>query len=112
MQIMIPFTGFFFDPLHGGCLRRIVKTGGRFYKIKGVYGKDEKDTHKYWYADVFFKNKEDTHYVLEVDFRTGKKNKTYNTVMSAVYIPTRRELHWSDGNVWKQLYVHKNQLVG
>ena len=30
-------AGIYFDPWHGGCLRRIVKTAEDTYKIYGVY---------------------------------------------------------------------------
>ena len=33
--------GFYFDPWHGGCLRRIAKVNENHYKIYGVYGNDE-----------------------------------------------------------------------
>ena len=43
--------GLYYDPKHGGCLRKIVlqDTQGT-YKITGAYGNDEPNTGTKWYV--------------------------------------------------------------
>ena len=115
--------GFYFDPWHGGCLRRISKIGGNYYKIHGVYGNDElislpqnveyhsessETTNKYWYATLHVHNVCKNFYYLKVNFegKPGKKRLHYN----AVYDKNKRHIKWDDTNTWKQIYYHKKQL--
>ena len=37
--------GWYYDPLHGHCLRRVDRVGPDLYRIVGVYGDDEPNTH-------------------------------------------------------------------
>jgi hypothetical protein len=115
--------GFYFDPWHGGCLRRISKTKKNHYKIHGVYGNDERirlpknveyhtetsdQTNKYWYATLEVYENEANLYYLNVYFggKPGKKRLHYN----AVYDSKKRVIKWDDTNTWKQMYHHKKQL--
>tara|TARA_A100001015_G_scaffold317126_1_gene433232 strand:+ start:96 stop:461 length:366 start_codon:yes stop_codon:yes gene_type:complete len=115
--------GFYFDPWHGGCLRRIVKLRDENYRIHGVYGNDDPilvpqnveyhsessdKTHKYWYATlrVCFVNKHLYYLKVKFDGKPGKKRIDYN----AVYDSKKRLIKWDDTNTWKQMYYHKNQL--
>ena len=115
--------GFYFDPWHGGCMRRISKIKDNIYKIYGVYGNDEnlqvpKDeeynkeasnmTHKYWYATLRVTEQKNDKYFLKVYFggKKGKKRLNYE----AVYSEKKRTIKWDDTNVWKQMYYHKKQL--
>jgi hypothetical protein len=97
--------GWYYDPLHGGCLRRIRRTGRRgVYRIVGVYGDDEAPhTGRAWTATVY-RAGDDDH--LRVDF-SGKPTKA-ERVMSARLTP--RAIHWSDGNIWTRLYAHSSQM--
>jgi hypothetical protein len=115
--------GFYFDPWHGGCMRRIAKARENQFKIYGVYGNDEnrrlpKDveyhpegsdmTNKYWYATCRVQNNHDNLYHLKVYFggKRGKKRLHYD----AVYDEKKRQIKWDDTNVWKQMYHHPKQL--
>ena len=101
-------AGHYYDPRHGRCLRRVTCTSPTTYTIYGVYGRDEvPHTHRLWTATMTAVRTDprgNTH--LTVDF-SGKPIKCERH-MTAVY--RRRELVWSDGNVWHQLYVHPRQL--
>lgn len=100
--------GLYHDPLHGHCLRRIVRTSPMTYRIVGVYGSDEPHTHRVWSASMrVIDQSADAGIRLAVDF-SGKPTKT-NRLMTAVY--KNRTLRWvEDGNVWHQLFVHSSQL--
>tara|TARA_B100000214_G_C23963918_1_gene626724 strand:- start:758 stop:1120 length:363 start_codon:yes stop_codon:yes gene_type:complete len=116
--------GFYFDPWHGGCLRRISMVKENQYKIHGVYGNDEiikqpknveyhpessEKTNKYWYAIMEICKVEKNLYYLKVYFKgkPGKKRLYYD----AVYDEKKRRIKWDDTNIWKQLYYHKKQLI-
>ena len=43
-------TGYYYDPKHGGCLRKISKIDENSFKIIGAYGNDEPNTNKKWTA--------------------------------------------------------------
>ena len=103
--------GYYYDPLHGHCLRRIRRTSPTTYLIDGVYGNDEKPyTHQSWFAVMTIQRAEpngDVH--VSVDFR-GKPIKK-NRLMTASYLAAKREVRWhEDGNVWRQLFVNPLQL--
>ena len=115
--------GFYFDPWHGGCLRRIAKVKENHYKIYGVYGNDEiinipknveyhsensKKTNKYWYATLQECEVDKNFYYLNVYFggKPGKKRLYYD----AVYDEKKRHIKWDDSNTWKQMYYHNKQL--
>lgn len=99
--------GWYYDPLHGHCLRRVRRVSPDVYEITGVYGNDEPHTHRSWTASMtVLEHGKSTR--LQVDF-AGKPIKK-NRFMTAVY--KDRKIHWKeDGNVWHQLYVHPRQLV-
>ena len=99
--------GWYYDPLHGHCLRRIRRTSVHRYRIAGVYGDDEPNTGGTWHANVTATPDGDDEYVLEVDF-AGKPTKR-NRFMTARW--SKRQIFWDDGNVWKQLYVSPLQLT-
>lgn len=96
--------GVYYDPLHGGCLRRVVTTGRRTLRVHGVYGVDEDRTGRPWRARMTLLDPKGPSTGLElcVDF-SGKPGKVPR-FQRAVY--RQRRLHWDDGNVWVQLYVH------
>ena len=115
--------GFYFDPWHGGCLRRIVKVKENFYKIFGVYGNDDiikvpknveyhpessEKTNQYWYATVEVCKVDKNLYYLKVNFegKPGKKRLHYD----AVYDVIQRHIKWDDSNTWKKMYYNKKQL--
>ncbi len=115
--------GFYFDPWHGGCLRRVAKVTKNKYKIYGVYGNDEivripknveyhaessDMTHKYWYAMLHVCEKNNNLLHLKINFsgKPGKKRINYD----AVYDEEKRLIKWDDTNIWKQLYYHPKQL--
>ena len=87
--------GFWYDPLHGGCLRRI-----RDGKILGVYGNDERTTGAPWFATYARIGSS-----VAVDF-AGKPGKIPQKMTATL---DGRSLRWSDGNVWKRLYMHRSQ---
>ena len=97
-------TGFYYDPLHGGCLRRVKRLGKDTYLIVGVYGDDERPhTHGRWTATIKRVGSD----VLHVDFH-GKPTKA-DRHMTATF--DARVIKWSDGNVWRRLFVHGDQLT-
>lgn len=98
---MTDITGIYSDPLHGHCVRSVVRVRGHpnRYTIYGVYGDDEAPYKpgEPWTASVYCTGK-----FLTVEF-TGKALKQ-GVVLSALWCPSVREIHWEDGNVWKKLY--------
>ena len=86
--------GYYYDPKHGGCLRKINKTSDG-YKIIGAYGDDEPDTGKKWTASV--RKTKQTH-VFCVDF-SGKPHVTHGSYIMR-WTPKKRTINWEDGNVW------------
>ena len=99
--------GWYHDPLHGHCLRRIRRLSSDRYRITGVYGDDEPHTGQTWYAIVSVTSVTgDGDRLLQVDF-SGKPTKT-DRFMTARW--SKRRIHWSDGNVWTMLYVSPKQL--
>lgn len=98
--------GYYYDPLHGDCLRRVRRTGPFTYAIDGVFGDDEQPrTHAYWSAVVRIADPAKPH-VLRVDF-SGKPGKVPRTLRAT---HAGRTIRWEDGNVWRKLYVHAKQL--
>lgn len=100
--------GMYYDPKHGGCLRRVVDEGSKL-RIIGVYGDDEPGTGGTWTARAekrAVRQNGDVSY--DVDF-SGKPSKRERQ-MRAVYHPARRCITWSDGNEWKQLFVNARVL--
>ena len=99
---MQPIEGFYYDPLHGNCLREIHKKEGHanVYDVIGAYGDDEPPhlPGEGWVARLA-----KTGNFLSVDFL--KKTVNHHRLYSALYCPTKREIHWEDGNVWLQLYA-------
>ena len=89
---------YFYDPKHGGCLRLIRKVDN-FFMIDGAYGSDEgKKGH--WFA-IAKKLKNNKNFNLEVSF-TYKSKIKHIPLYKCNWI--NREIHWEDGNVWKELY--------
>lgn len=98
--------GWYYDPLHGDCLRRIRRTSHNRYRINGVYGDDEPNTGGEWHAFVTATPDGAEDLLLKVDF-VGKPTKS-NRVMDARW--SGRQIRWSDGNVWRMLHVSPAQL--
>jgi hypothetical protein len=94
----------YYDPKHGGCLRIMTRTKPGLSIIKGAYGDDEEHT-GYWFAEVsHFRPKKignDT-YNISVNF-LHKLGLTHKPIYHAYM--KNREIHWEDGNVWKELYA-------
>ena len=101
-------NGFYHDPLHGHCLRRIDRTSYDTYRIVGVYGDDESPhTNALWTATMRVIEVDGDEIRLRVDF-AGKLGKA-DRFMTASY--KDRRLRWiEDGNEWHQLFVHAQQL--
>lgn len=99
--------GWYHDPLHGHCLRRVRRISPDVYEVIGVYGNDEApSTHRAWTARMTVLQRSGDTIRLTVDF-AGKPTKK-NRCMTALY--KNRCIHWiEDGNVWHQLFVHPRQ---
>lgn len=98
--------GYYFDPKHGGCLRRIVTVRrGLVYSVVGVYGDDEPMTGRAWTACITV----DDAGTLVVDF-AGKPIK-HERFLTASYDAAARTISWCDGNTWTKLFVAPSQLV-
>ena len=100
--------GFYFDPHHGNCLRKVARIGPDVYRITGVYGDDERPlTHRPWTAVMRVVERRGEGRRLRVDF-AGKPIKR-DRFMTAVY--RERRLRWvEDGHEWLQLYSHGSQF--
>lgn len=99
--------GWYYDPLHGHCLRRIERAPtASTYRIYGVFGADERPrTGAPWVAIAVVQAPNR----LLVDF-AGKPGKRPRFLRATV---GRRRIDWEDGNVWHKLYVHPpSQLCG
>ena len=99
--------GYYVDPKHGTCLRRIRCVNGKI-KIDGVYGDDEPTTNEYWYALINIKSICDKYYLLDVDF--GGKPTKKKRILTAKFFPGKRCIKWEDGNTWKKLYYNNKQF--
>lgn len=100
--------GHFYDPLHGGCLRRVRSVGAGAYRIDGVYGDDEAPlTWRAWHATARVEGCTAAAWTLLVDFH-GKERPT--RFATATYEPSKGRICWDDGNVWKRLFTHPVQL--
>lgn len=94
--------GWYFDPKHGGCLRRVRRVTSTSYRIDGVYGDDEAvGAGVPWHAVARVVAREPGVLRLKVFF-VGKlkRRRTYDAAYA------ERVLHWDDGNAWIQMYVH------
>lgn len=121
-RIYTMIAGFYFDPWHGGCLRRIVHLRGYTYRIYGVYGNERKTqvllrdydpepsfmTDRPWDATLHVLKKQGHFYHLSVNF-TGKRGKK-RVLYSARYDAERRVIEWDDTNMWRQMYYNDTQL--
>lgn len=102
--------GFYFDPLHGNCLRRIrTVLPCETYRVDGVYGNDEPNEGEHWFAFIRVVSRTDSKWKLEVDF-AGKPIKK-KKLLKATFLPRKRCIRWEDRNVWKKLYVNARQLA-
>lgn len=91
--------GWYFDPNHGNCLRKIFKMTSKKYRIVGSYG-DDQPPHspgELWKATLVAKGNH-----LTVDFES--KTVTHASRYDALFCPTRRLIRWQDGNTWIQMY--------
>ena len=61
--------GFYYDPQHGGCLRKIVLYAQNKYKIIGAYGNDEPNTGSKWHVIATKTRRKNMYYV---DFSSKK----------------------------------------
>lgn len=97
--------GYYYDPLHGACLRSIERIAPNTYFVRGVYGSDEPQTGTPWYAHMYRGENQ----TLSVDFSKGKPIKK-DPVLTATYDPVKRAIKWCDGNTWQQLFHHVSQF--
>ena len=101
----MPLTGWYHDPLHGHCLRRITRLAPTRYRIHGAFGADETPTGGYWHATLEVTHAHaDGTLLLLVDF-AGKPGKVPRYLRGR-WIPRRAAIAWEDGNVWHQLHTH------
>ena len=95
--------GFYFDPKHGGCLRRVRRVASTTYHIDGVYGDDEAvGAGAPWHAiaRVVARPKAGVLHLKVLFVGKQKQRCTYDAAYA------ERTLHWDDGNAWNQMYVH------
>lgn len=98
--------GYYFDPKHGGCLRRIVAVQrGAVYSVVGVHGDDEPRTGTPWTALMYYSRDDGT---LLVDF-AGKPIKP-ERFLTASYNAEARRISWCDGNTWTKMFVAPAQV--
>lgn len=95
--------GFYYDPKHGHCLRRVVKLSPTHYRILGVYGNDEGVASGGTWTAIATRVSPATY---SVNF-AGKPTKR-DQIMTVRQ--RGKDLHWSDRNVWRRLFVHSSQL--
>ena len=93
--------GYYYDPNHGGCLRRVAKIAGRTdtYRIIGAYGDDEQphQAGETWTATMRAQNEH-----LTIDF--DGKFVTHERLYRALWCPCKRVIRWQDGNTWYRMY--------
>lgn len=91
--------GWYFDPNHGNCLRKITKVDNNKYKIVGAYGDDEPPHNpgELWNASMTAKR---NHLTIDFESKTVDHARKYD----ALYCPTARIIRWQDGNTWVQMY--------
>ena len=115
---MESLEGFYFDPLHGGCLRHIVVDSRReentdqcYYTVWGVYGSDEVSKGKFWTAKIVLEKRVRFlgYQKMYVDF-AGKEEITHGRQYRAKWWPRERRIKWQDGNTWKKMFVHQRQF--
>ena len=95
-------AGYYYDPKHGGCLRRVHDDG----RIVGVYGSHETGTPgTVWTAHASAIHG-DPIWNLRVDF-SGKPLKRNHFLFARF---SNHSIRWQDGNEWKKLYVHPQQF--
>ena len=98
--------GFYFDPNHGGCLRRVRRCKGSYhFCIDGVYGNDEPHTGEYWFA--LMTRRRGTKAKFDVTF-VGKPVKSRMEYTATFFGDS---IEWDDGNVWWRMYVNPLQLA-
>ena len=102
--------GFYSDPKHGHCMRRIRKVNHLWYHVDGVYGDDEVRVGDHWHARMQVVKRTREVWLLRVDFG-GKPILTHERFYDAEYDPKRRVIRWQDGNVWRKMFVHPSQLT-
>ena len=95
---------YFYDPLHGHCLRTMRKVNTNTYLIIGAYGSDE-GKKGYWSATakkIKPQTKNGKTYNFEINFDNKPKIKH-----QPIYLANwkDRKIHWEDGNTWLQLYA-------
>jgi len=98
--------GYYYDPKHGACLRRIRRVDQSRLVIDGVYGDDEPVSAGHpWTAHVHVLSSTNGETDVIVDFAgKQKRRKLYRAVYA------NRYLHWDDGNVWVQMFTHSGQF--
>lgn len=110
---MASIAGFYYDPHHGGCLRRVAAPeGGGFLPILGVYGDDElHPPGHFWSARAFASPQAEGGIPLTVHFRGKEKPEGWDVTLEATFDVATRQIRWADGNVWLPLHAHRAQLA-
>ena len=106
--------GFYYDPQHGGCLRRLRKIGHDMYAIDGVYGGDETPlTGEPWSGTlrVVHSAQDGRRLTLSVDLSSKTFiPETRRKSFGAHWDARRRAIRWDDGVHWRKLYAHSTQF--
>lgn len=113
MSRLATLDGFYYDPKHGNCLRRVeTLKKDEEYRIRGVYGDDEPHTGSPWSA-VMEKAHDDTSATFRVDFAgKAEREERFATAWPCASQNGKLgpDICWSDGNRWLRLYNHPTQL--
>lgn len=96
--------GLYFDPLHGGCLRRVKRVNLKTYKIIGVYGTDEPFTHLTWTATMNGAADDEKHFVVDFLGKPTKKKRYLKATWKG------NTIQWGDGNTWTKMIYNPRQL--
>lgn len=110
-RVYMPVHGFYFDPRHGGAMRRVLPATAGF-RILGVYGTGEmRPAGEPWAADVrVARRRLNGDVEMEVVFHKEKPDPR-NLTMRAIYVRKAGSIDWKDGNRWLPMHVHRAQLV-
>lgn len=97
--------GVFFDPKHGGCLRRVCPSGPTRLVVRGVFGDDEAPARpgEPWtvYGEVV-RTYPDGGCEIRFDFRTKRVRKKDS--YRAWWKPRERVLEFDDRNQWRAMH--------
>ena len=107
MESKQALDGFYLDPKHGNCLRRIETLNRGEYRIRGVYGNDEPHTGGPWSAIMTIKD--DGRYLVDFAGKIERKERFLHAWPCA-NDKGRTDVCWADGNRWSRIYEHPTQF--